>query len=112
MPTHPFLVAFCPASVAPSRTATAKPGRFPWGAGPAPALRCDECGRRIGKPRFHCVVAGAHLLCVRCLGQRRLHAKYHPDCPVAWHDMYDDDVSLATRAAAWFVLADPESRAA
>jgi hypothetical protein len=85
-------------------------GRWPWGAGPAPALRCDECGKRIGRRRLHFVTASAHLLCGSCLDKRQLHTKYYPDCPENWHDMYDHGGQLATRAAAWFVLNNPEKR--
>lgn len=87
--------------------------RFPWGAGPAPALRCDECGKRIGKPRGHCcILDGAYLLCLRCLLPAGMHAKYYPDCPEHWHDMFYHDISYATRAAAWLVLDDPERKTA
>jgi hypothetical protein len=87
--------------------------QWPWGAGPAPALRCDQCGKRIGRRRLHCVLGdGARLLCSRCLSRRELHAVYYPDCPVRWHDMYDHGLSFATRAAAWFVLDNPETRTA
>ena len=80
--------------------------RFPWGSGPAPALDCHECGKRIGKRRFHCIIDNTRVLCARCLDQRHLHTKYHPDCPTSWHDMYDHDIKLATRAAAWHLLAN------
>jgi hypothetical protein len=92
--------------------------RFPWGNGAAPALRCDECGKRISKPQgLHGVTESQNLLCGRCLvpqhaGTQCLHAKYYPDCPEAWHDMFDHHISYATRAAAWLVLPDPEKRTA
>jgi late competence protein required for DNA uptake (superfamily II DNA/RNA helicase) len=91
--------------------------RWPWGHGPAPALRCDECGKRIGKPRTHFIPASENLLCPSCMvltrsGSVRLHAKYYPDCPETWHDMWDHSLSHATRAGAWFVLPDPEKRTA
>jgi len=79
--------------------------RFPWGSGPAPAHDCRECGHRIGKRRFHCIVADTRVLCAKCLNQRPLHAKYYPGCPDTWHDMHDHGTRFATRAAAWFVLA-------
>jgi len=41
-----------------------------------------------------------------------LHAVYFPHCPKSWHDLYDHDLLLATRAAAWFVLDTPEKRTA
>jgi hypothetical protein len=81
-------------------------GRWPWGTGPAPPHDCSACGHRIGKRRFHCIVDNTHVLCGRCMNQRHLHAKYYPDCPVAWHDMYDHGVHFATRAAVWYVLAE------
>lgn len=87
-------------------------GRWPWGSvGPAPALRCDECGRRIGARRLHFVLDEARLLCVRCIDNRELHAAYFPSCPRLWHDMNDHPWRLATRAAAWCVLSDPKSKA-
>lgn len=83
--------------------------RFPWGRGPAPALYCDECGRCIGKRNTHFIVDSNNLLCSGCIvprsgGTQRLHAKYYPACPDGWHDMFDHKLSLASRAAAWFVL--------
>jgi hypothetical protein len=92
-------------------------GRWPWGTGPAPALRCDECRKRIGKPRTHFVTASENLLCPHCMtlnraASGRLHAKYYPDCPEPWHDMFDHGLSHATRAGAWFVLTNPEKSAA
>jgi hypothetical protein len=89
-------------------------GRWPWGAGPAPALRCDECGKRIGRRRLHALIETdrMHLLCGRCLDRQDLHANYYPDCPEIWHDMFDHHISYTSRAAAWFVLTDPERRTA
>ena len=90
---------------------------FPWGAGPAPALRCDECRRRIGKVNTHTVTAdGATLLCINCHmapgpTQTRLHSRLYPSCPDIWHDLGDHAVQFASRAGAWFVLAHPEQKA-
>jgi hypothetical protein len=92
--------------------------RWPWGGGPAPALRCDECRRRLGKQATHFVIAGGeYLLCQACMtGSRgrsqRLHGKYYPECPESWHEMFDHEKSFATRAGAWFSLTDPEKRTA
>jgi hypothetical protein len=36
--------------------------RFPWGAGPAPPLRCHACEHIIGKRRSHCMTAARRLL--------------------------------------------------
>jgi len=80
--------------------------RFPWGAGPAPALGCTECGHKIGKRRSHYIFDGT-LLCGRCAfpeDSTTVHAQRYPDCPFAWHDMYDHLDSMASRAAAWFVI--------
>lgn len=41
-------------------------GRFPWGAGAAPALDCHDCHRRIGKTAAHFIFDGNLLLCGRC----------------------------------------------
>lgn len=88
--------------------------RWPWGYGRAPALYCDECGRRIGRERLHFIldsIDSTRLMCGRCIDRRELHAKYYPACPDGdWHDMYDHPLKLATRAAAWFILSDAESR--
>jgi hypothetical protein len=78
--------------------------RWPWGAGPAPPLRCHACDHIIGKRRFHCMISAHRLLCVRCLEYRHLHGRYYPDCDVPWHDLHDHGVLFATRAAAWFVI--------
>lgn len=92
-------------------------GRFPWGAGRAPALLCDECNRRIGLHSGHHILHdGDTLLCGRCRvtdsrsRARAMHAKHYPGCPHTWHDMFDHPASHATRAAAWFALTDPEKR--
>jgi hypothetical protein len=87
--------------------------RWPWGYGRAPALYCDECGRRIGQRRFHCVVSMTPSCCAAgAWGGRGLHAKYYPACAENWHDMYDHPLKMATRAAAWFILTDAEIRRA
>lgn len=83
--------------------------RFPWGDGPAPALDCHECGRRIGKQRLHFITKFGHqpgrLLCGKCRDNKSLHAKYYPDCPDDWHDMWDHPCHGATtRATAWLIL--------
>jgi len=83
---------------------------WPWGTGPAPALLCDECRKRIGKQRSHLVTESGHLLCIRCLSDPKAHAKYHPNCPKGWHDMHDHGLKFATRASAWFALDNPEKR--
>ena len=90
---------------------SAAAGPFPWGDGPAPVLRCEECGRRLVRRRGHYLVAGRHLPCSDCLlpdgghgSTRRLHASWHPACPDARHDMWDHPVVNCTRAAAWYVI--------
>lgn len=83
--------------------------RWPWGSGGAPALRCDECSRRIGGKASHFITASGHLLCGKCTfphsGTRGLHAKYYPGCDADWHDAWDHHISQATRAGAWCALA-------
>lgn len=71
--------------------------RFPWGNGPAPAHNCARCGRRIGKNRTHLVIATA-VYCLDCSEQRDTHTVAYPDCPIAWHDVYDHGAMFATRA--------------
>lgn len=73
----------------------------------APPLNCAECGQRIGKTRSHYLLgypepsSADRLLCGPCmLGGKRLHAKYYPDCPAAWHDLFDHGGASATRTAA------------
>ncbi len=55
----------------------------------APAFDCAACGRRIGKTAGHNLTDDGRVLCGRCLGTRRLHASLYPNCPVAWHDLFD-----------------------
>jgi hypothetical protein len=65
----------------------------------APAFDCAACGRRIGKTAGHNLTDDGRVLCGRCLGTRRLHARLYPDCPVAWHDLFDHARGVAgTRA--------------
>ncbi len=90
-------------------------GQWPWGSGPAPALHCDGCGRRLGKQAGHFITETRHLVCGTCLFStddrgRRLHAKFHPDCVNACRGLLDHRTSSATRAAAWFVLTKPKER--
>ena len=86
--------------------------RFPWGSGPAPALNCSECGRRIGSRSMHHFFAAdlrnptdMVLMCERC-AYAAVHAQRYPDCPARWrHDMCDHLVtSSSSRADAWHVL--------
>lgn len=83
--------------------------RWPWGAGPAPALHCEGCRHRLGKNAGHIITENTHLVCTRCLFTttahgRELHARFHPDCPTACRGLLDHPTSSATRAGAWFVL--------
>jgi len=93
--------------------------RYPWGAGRAPALRCDGCGRQIGMGIGHHVIRdGAVLLCRHCRDPRtraamqEAHVRWYPACPHDWHDMFDHGGRFATRAGAWYALTDPENKRA
>lgn len=70
----------------------------------AEPFNCHHCRRLIGQRRTHLIVNG-HVLCIRCMEKRELHPIYWPDCPEAWHDMYDHGLTFATRAAAQWTLA-------
>ncbi|BBZ74142.1 hypothetical protein [Mycobacterium paraseoulense] len=83
-------------------------GRYPRGVGPAPALNCSVCGRRIGLRGAHFFVQPNVLMCGKCAtwdnNSRTAHAARYPDCPDTWHDMWDHYICSATRAGAWYVL--------
>lgn len=66
---------------------------------------CAVCGRRIGKRTTHIVTETDVVCCIRCVFDRSkaAHAVAYPDCPMAWHDMYDHQHSHATRAGARWV---------
>lgn len=64
---------------------------------------CDECGEAIEPGALRFIVADAFLLCVGCVNCRKLHVKYHPECDVPTHDMYDHLVSGPSRAASGFL---------
>lgn len=70
---------------------------------PAPALDCSACGRTIGKRAGHSITEDNRVICTRCLGDKRLHGVFWPECPDTWHDMYDHTPSVCgTRAGvAW-----------
>lgn len=79
----------------------------------APAFCCAVCGRRIGSTRTHVLldypaaVTADRLLCVSCMtnsGRKRLHRRFYPDCPYAWHDLYDHRSCAADRDCAAHVL--------
>lgn len=73
-------------------------------------LDCHACGRRIGRDRRHSIVRGSFVLCMACMEIKNLHAVYHPDCPVPWHDMFDHGSILATRGGANRVLDEQAQR--
>jgi hypothetical protein len=66
---------------------------------------CTACGRRIAK-RASVPLCGDDLTicCSRCLGGHEAHAAIYPDCPEAWHDVYDHGTRLCTHAAARHLL--------
>lgn len=71
----------------------------------APAFDCAACGRRIGKTAGHNLTDDGRVMCTRCLGTRRLHRDLYPECPVAWHDLFDHARGVAgTRAGVAAVL--------
>ena len=74
----------------------------------APPLDCAVCHRTIAKKRTHYLLGDRtadRLVCGRCLAAGpELHARFYPDCPDGWHDLYDHPMSLASRAAAATVL--------
>lgn len=72
---------------------------------PAPALDCHACRKTIPKRRGHNLTEDNHVLCMTCLGDKRLHSSLWPDCPHTWHDNYDHTPSVAgTRAGVAAVL--------
>ena len=80
--------------------------RFPWGSGPAPALNCSVCGRRIGKTATHIANADAvAVICVRCAWNPGMHTAWYPNCDDPDHRfVFDHHPGHATRAGAWYVL--------
>ena len=84
----------------------------PWGTGPAPPLRCDNCGKRIRGEHYILRHDDELLLCGTCLDRTERHATYFPDCPHTWHDLIDHLHYTASRTAAWASLTNPESKQA
>jgi hypothetical protein len=80
------------------------------------AINCVVCDRPIS-PRRHVVLLGtrddydpARVVCTRCMqNSNPLHARFWPDCPEAWHDLYDHPHALATKAAAVYLLDEAAS---
>lgn len=70
---------------------------------------CHNCRRRIGARRKHLIIRERHVICTGCMNDPKLHATYHPDCPIPWHDMYDHGIHLATRAGARWTLTKQEN---
>jgi hypothetical protein len=86
--------------------------QWPWGTGPAPALRCDNCGRRIRGEHYILRHDNQLMLCSTCMDRTDRHQTYFPDCDKTWHDLTDHLDCSASRAAAWDILTDPERRRA
>lgn len=65
---------------------------------------CTICGRRIGKTAsLYAIGPGPvtedRLICSKHIGDtRQLHGRFHPDCPVDWHDLHDHPLMSGTRA--------------
>ncbi len=75
---------------------------------------CAVCGRRIGKTNTHYITETRKVLCPRCSvyamkSTTPAHAQLYPDCPVAWHDLWDHTFTSATRAGARWMLAQADS---
>jgi hypothetical protein len=81
----------------------------------APQFRCAACRRWIGKRSLILLGiktaphrAAPLALCVPCMDRpdpQAAHARWYPDCPHAWHDIYDHhDHATGTRAGIAAVL--------
>ena len=93
--------------------------RYPWGDNPtAPALDCDHCGRTIPNNKIHLLCDNGMTICYPCTyagskseyvegSGRKAHAAIYPDCPEAWHDMWDHITGTTDRACAWFLMNRP-----
>lgn len=88
----------------------------------AEPFNCVVCRRRIGANRLHLMLGqegdltADRVLHSDCVGSCRttpriLHAKFYPECPVGWHDLYDHALLLAADrlAARWAVLQQAET---
>jgi hypothetical protein len=71
---------------------------------------CQHCAKPIGKDRLHAVVNADTVLCCDCTSIAGQHARYHPDCPRDWHDMWDHDLKLADRACTHLILSGRRPR--
>lgn len=67
-------------------------------------VHCEICQHRITARRTHVVLGREHIVCVPCTGTQDAHRLSAPDCPKAWHDGWDHEHMLATRAAALHVV--------
>jgi hypothetical protein len=76
---------------------------------PLTALACRRCDRAIAKAQ-NCMISGTALvLCLTCVRRfpDELHALTAPDCTVEWHNVWDHDLQLTTRAEA-LLMVQPE----
>jgi hypothetical protein len=71
-------------------------------------ITCPGCNHQIGRKTLHFILEDLTVICPRCFrgrgrakyACRTAHAKFYPNCLVAWHDMYDHQVLTAERDAA------------
>lgn len=70
----------------------------------ADPFSCAVCGRTIGRTAVHRalgpgLVAADRMICLHHMDTAGdFHAKFWPDCPTWWHDMYDHPCLSGTRA--------------
>lgn len=62
---------------------------------------CESCGRTIGARSTHVRYRQTgNIYCIACVTTSGRHGEEFPDCPDQWHDGWDHEPQLCTRAAA------------
>jgi hypothetical protein len=88
----------------------------------APQFRCRTCRKWVALTRSLILLREDQpgpepvILCLRCMDAptpREAHARWYPDCPRTWHDMYDHhEHAWGSRAAIALLLGIWPGRAA
>ena len=79
---------------------------------PSDFIACDSCGLKLGQNAIHNVLPTAvpRVVCTDCVHRIRLHARYYPQCPYGFHDLYDHNFISVTRATARQIIRERSTK--
>jgi pyruvate/2-oxoacid:ferredoxin oxidoreductase beta subunit len=79
---------------------------------PSDFIACDSCGIKLAANAIHNVLPTAvpRTVCTSCVHRISLHRRFYPQCPYDFHDLFDHNFTICTRAAARQIITKARSK--